>query len=116
MKKYGTEELGKLATTTPVNNNIADMDIVTLIKKAQASRNYHMNKWISDAVKGYKANRDRKAAKEALHGMSDRELLDNGRTRGEIDQAVEDNVRAAQVKTEGFWARIARRFIEAQQA
>jgi hypothetical protein len=31
MKKYGTEELGKLATTTPVNNNIAVMVIVTLI-------------------------------------------------------------------------------------
>lgn len=116
MKKYGTEELGKLATTTPVNNNIADMDIVTLIKKAQASRNYHMNKWISDVIKGFKAKRDLKAAKEALHGMSDRELRDIGLTRGEIDQAVEGNVAAAPAKTEGFWARIARRFIEAQQA
>lgn len=116
MKNYGTETMGNLAASKPVNTNFADMDVVALIKKAQASRNEHMSSWISNAIEGFKEKREASAAKATLYSMTDRELRDIGLTRGEIDQAVDGTLSVAAEPRVGFWKTLGIRFIEAQKA
>lgn len=118
MRNFGQEDLAPIATTKPVNNNDVRFDVLAVLKEAQASRNYHMHKWIADKIEAIKAKRKINAAKEALYQMTDRELRDIGLTRGEIDRAVEGRLNevASTAPREGIMKRLVRRFIEAQKA
>lgn len=116
MVSYGNKEMDALAMIEPGNANNASIDEFVLTQQAYARRSRYIADQFSGIFAKFKEQRKAKVAKTALNGMSDRELRDIGLTRGEINQAVDGTAKAESAPREGFWSKLGRKFIEAQQA
>ncbi|MAL80493.1 MAG: hypothetical protein CMN55_15545 [Sneathiella sp.] len=116
MTSYVAKEQNGFVQGAPVNANNDYIDEFQLTQQAYARRSRFIAEQLSGLVAKFKKQRQATAAKAALYEMSDRELKDIGLTRAEIDQAVDGTVKSASVRGEGFWRKLGRKFIEAQQA
>lgn len=118
MISYGKKEIETLALIEPVNNNSNYIDIETYINKAHNLRAKFMVEVFSNLYQAtigkIMQNRELAAAKNALYGMSDRELKDIGINRNEIDRAVEGRVATETTGNKGFLSNLVTKFVEAQ--
>lgn len=120
---YNMKDIEAVAMIRPVQSN-NKVDVDALVYRAHVLRSQYITEKLSNlyetTVGRYKKHLKVEAAKRALNAMTDRELLDIGISRGEIDFAVEGKnkpmAKTASKSKVGFFTSLGRKFMEAQKA
>ncbi|USG60388.1 DUF1127 domain-containing protein [Sneathiella marina] len=118
MMNYNQKELEALAMIQPVQVNKENVNVDALIYRGHVLRSEYISNGIAslyNKVTGkFAKSRQIAAAKRSLYAMSDRELVDLGITRSEIDYAVEG--RRGEKPAPSFWASFKEKLVRAQKA